>query len=233
MTTAIRPVTVLGLIAAYAFGMRPRLLRWSATDREMERPYPGGDLVAGGKRGATMAVTIEAPPSQLWPWLVQMGCDRAGWYSWDRLDNRGAPSAARVHTEWQQIAIGDHLSSTPGGGSWFEVAALEPERFLALRATIDLRGRPFDPTGPKPRAYADSVWCFQLAELPEARTRLIVSGYASMRPRLLQWIGQVVFWEPAHWLMQTRQFKNLQRRAGRVESGATGQCLRRVSPLGP
>jgi hypothetical protein len=58
-------------------------------------PLSGADLLGGGKRGATMAVTIDAPPSRVWPWLVQMGCDRAGWYSWDRLDNGGVTSAWR------------------------------------------------------------------------------------------------------------------------------------------
>jgi hypothetical protein len=61
-----------------------------------------------------MAATIEVPPSQVWPWLIQMGCDRAGWYSWDRLDNAGVSSADLIHPEWQQIAVGDHLLSRPG-----------------------------------------------------------------------------------------------------------------------
>jgi hypothetical protein len=162
-----------------------------------------------------MAVTIDAPPSRVWPWLVQMGCDRAGWYSWDRLDNGGIPSAERIHPGWQQISIGDRLASTPTGSAWFEVAALEPERFLGLRAPLDLRGRPFDPADLRPRLYVDSLWGFQLKELPGGRTRLVVGGYASARPRLLQAIGNAVFWEPAHWIMQTRQFANLKRRAER------------------
>jgi proline iminopeptidase len=191
------------------------LFRSGATDEEVMRVYPGADLVPGSERGATMAVTIGAPPSQLWPWLVQMGCDRAGWYSWDRLDNAGAPSAERIHPEWQEIAPGDHLASTPSGSAWFEVAAVEPERFLALRASFDLRGRPFDPHGPRPRSYSDSVWCFSLEELAGERTRLIVGSYASIRPRLAQGIGQFFFWEPAHWIMQSRQFANLKRRVER------------------
>jgi proline iminopeptidase len=166
-----------------------------------------------------MAVTIDAPPSQVWPWLVQMGCDRAGWYSWDRLDNGGVPSSEHIHPEWQKLSVGDHLASTPNGSAWFEVAALEPRRFLALRAPLDLLGRPFDTAGPRPRLFSDSLWGFLLEELPEGRTRLVISGYASARPRLLQAIGNFLFWEPAHWIMQTRQFANLERRAGRDSSG--------------
>jgi hypothetical protein len=209
---------VLGLgIGAYVAAVRPRMRRWGATEEEARQPYPGADLVPGGERGATMAVTIDAPPSQLWPWLVQMGCDRAGWYSWDRLDNGGVPSAERVHSEWQEISVGDHLLSSPSGNTWFVVAAVEPERFLALRASYDLRDRPFDPLGERPRVYTDSTWCFQLKNLTAGRTRLVVSGYAASRPRLFQRIQDLIFWEPAHWIMQTRQFAQLARR---VETSA-------------
>jgi proline iminopeptidase len=204
---------VAALVAVYAVGVRPRLLRWGATDDEVRRPYPGADLVPDGKRGGTMATTIDAPPAEVWRWLVQMGCDRAGWYSWDRLDNGGVASADRIHPEWQEIAVGQHLSSSPSGRTWFQVAALEPERFLALRASYDLRGRPFDPAGPWPFEYSDSVWCFLLAEVAGERTRVVVSGYADARPRLLQAVQNLLFWEPSHWIMQTRQFANLKRRA--------------------
>jgi hypothetical protein len=213
--TARKLVALCGFLAGYAVGVRPALLRSGATEEEVAGPYPGADLVPGGKRSATMAATIDAPPARLWPWLVQMGCDRAGWYSWDRLDNAGVPSAERMHPEWQDLALGDRLASSPSGKTWFAVAAIEPERFLALRASFDLRGRPYPPAGPRPRSYTDSVWCFLLQELPGERTRLIVSGYASARPRLVQAMIAFVFWEPAHWIMQMRQFANLERRAER------------------
>jgi hypothetical protein len=109
-----QPRAVLGLMGGSAFGVRPRLLRWGATDEEARRPYPGAELIPGGKRSATMAVTIDA-------------------------------SAERVHAEWQQIGVGDRLAAKPDGSEWWEVAALEPERFPCLRMSLDLRGRPFDP----------------------------------------------------------------------------------------
>jgi len=138
MMTARRLAVLLGLSAcAHALAVRPRLLRWGATE-EVRRPYPGSEFVPGGERSATMAVTIGAPPSQVWPWLVQMGCDRAGWYSWDRLDNGGVPSSEHIRPQWQKLSVSDHLASTPNGSAWFEVAALEPGRFLPLRAPLDL-----------------------------------------------------------------------------------------------
>jgi hypothetical protein len=203
----------LGLIGGYAFGVRPRLLRWGATDEEVAGLYPGGDLIPGAGRSATMAVTIDAPPSRVWPWLVQMGVDRAGWYSWDRLDNFGRHSAERVHPEWQEISVGDRLTAMPDGSMWWEVAALEPERFLCLRASIDLRGRPFEPTGTRPRFSTDSTWGFLLEALPDGRTRLVVSGYWSLQPGWLQPISSFLVLEPSHWIMQTRQFATLKRHA--------------------
>ena len=78
---------VAGFTTGYLKVVRPRLLRWGATGDEVQGPYPGAELIPGGTRSATMAATIDAPPSRVWPWLVQMGTDRAGWYSWDRLDS--------------------------------------------------------------------------------------------------------------------------------------------------
>ncbi|MEV6097227.1 hypothetical protein [Nocardia sp. NPDC051981] len=204
-------------VGVYAIAVRPRLLRWGATDEEVAQPYPGADIVPNGTRGATMAVTIEAPANQVWPWLVQMGYDRAGWYSWDRLDNGGRPSADRVHPEWQHIELGDWLTAwSPGGqvDAW-EVAALEPGHFLGLHGRSDLRGRPFDLAGPRPRVYIDGLWGFLLVELPGDRTRLVVGGYQTARPRWLQVVGDFFVYPPVHWVMQTRQFANIKRLAER------------------
>src|SRR3974390_2072280 len=133
MTVGRRIAGVAGT-AAGVYGARvgPRVMRWGASEEEVAEPYPGAELVPDGERAATMAVTIDAPPDQVWPWLVQMGWDRGGWYSWDRLDNAGRPSAQEVHPEWQDLALGDYVKAwSPGRpmDAW-EVAALEPNRFL-------------------------------------------------------------------------------------------------------
>jgi hypothetical protein len=220
MATARNLAAVLGFVGGYTFAVRPRLLRWGATDEETARAYPGADLIPGGARSATMATTIDAPPARVWPWLVQMGTDRAGWYSWDRLDNFGRRSAERIHPEWQEISVGDRLAAKPDGSEWWEVAALEPGRFLGLRMSVDLRGRPFEPAGERPRFYTDSLWGFLLDELPGSGTRLVVSGYWCLRPRWLQPIVSFIFLEPSHWIMQTRQFTNLKRHAERDSARA-------------
>jgi hypothetical protein len=210
-------LTLVGAAAAlgvtYGSVIRPRLLRWGATDDEVEAIFPGRDLIPNATRGATMATTIDAAPDQVWPWLVQMGTDRGGWYSWDRLDNFGRRSAEQLHPEWQSVAVGDRFAAKPDGGEWWEVAALEPEQLLALRMSVDLRGRPFDPSGEPPRRYTDSTWAFLLRDEPAGRTRLVVSGYWAFQPRWLQRVLSLAVLEPSHFVMQIRQFQNLKRLA--------------------
>jgi len=214
MLIALGAVIALSII--YAFGVRPRLVRWGATDAEVKRPYPGAGIIPGAARSSTtMAITIDAPPSAVWPWLVQMGVDRALWYTWDYWRPWGKRSAERIHPEWQDISVGHRMPSVPDGSVWWEVAALEPERFLGLRMSVDLRGRPFDPKGAPPRFYTDSLWAFLLDDLPGERTRLVVSGYWAFRPRWLQGIVGFFLIEPSTWIMQTRQFAGLKRRAER------------------
>ena len=212
--TSIVAIVALAL-GAYALGVRPRLLRWGATDEEAKRPYPGAGIIAGGTRGATMAVTIDAPPSVVWPWLVQMGVDRAIWYTWDYWRPWGRRSADRIHPEWQNVAVGHRMLANRKGSAWWEVAALEPERFLGLRMTVDLLGRRFDPTERSPRFYSDSLWAFWLKALPGNRTRLLMSGYWAFRPKGLQGVVGFLFLEPSTWIMQTRQFAGIKRRAER------------------
>lgn len=198
--------------------VRPRLMRWGATDAEVCGPYPGGDAVPEGERSPTMAVTIDASPDQVWPWLVQMGGDRGGWYSWDRLDNGGRPSAAEVHPEWQDLALGDYVKywTSKGPVDAWQVAALEPNRFLGLHALYSFRGSLLDPSQPRPSAYIEGLWGFLLKELPEGHTRLVISGYQAVRPR---WTQRLVFdwlYAPTVWPMQARMMAVLKRNIERA-----------------
>jgi proline iminopeptidase len=138
---------------------------------------------------------------------------RGGWYSWDRLDNAGRRSATAVHPEWQDLAVGDQLRAwSPSGllAPW-EVAALEPNRFLGLHKLTDLRGRSLDPRQPRPAAYLEGLWGFQLNELPGERNRLVIGGYQAIRPR---WLERVVFdWSNVVvvWIMHARMLAVLKR----------------------
>ncbi|WP_205718589.1 hypothetical protein [Actinomadura sp. WMMA1423] len=213
-----------GAATAYVFALRPTLLCWGATYREAGVRYPSDELVENATSQSTMAVSLPAPPEEVWPWLVQMGHGRGGWYSWDLLDNGGRPSADRVVPEWQDLAVGDRVPAVPSGEAYFRVEVLDPERTLVLRSDLELpSGRSFDPRGPLPRAYSDGIWAFHLRRLPDGCTRLVVRtrgrGEPSFANRLFAWgLG-----EPAHFIMQHRQFRNLGRRvARRGSAGARG-----------
>ena len=210
----------------YARLVRPRLVHWGATDAEISGPYPGAELVAGGKRSGAMAVTIDAPPDRVWPWLVQMGWDRGGWYSWDLLDNAGRPSARAIHPEWQDLAVGDSLDFwAPGRGPTkaYEVAVLEPDRFLGLYGLSDLRGGTLDPGRPRPSTYMEGLWGFLLNELPGERTRLVISGYQTMRPRWLERVVLYGLYPPVVWIMQARMLSVLKRNVERAARAGTQQ----------
>ena len=227
MTIGRKIVGAAGAAAVVYAALRPRLMRWGATDEEVTGPYPGAELVSGGQRAATMAVTIDAPPDQVWPWLVQMGGDRGGWYSWDRLDNGGRPSATQVHPEWQDLALGDHVKywTRKGPVDAWEVAALEPNRFLGLRGLSDLRGRRLDPKQPRPAAYTEGLWAFLLKELPGRGTRLVISGYQALRPQWLECFINYWLYIPVVWPMQARMLAVLKRNIERAAHAQTPAAL--------
>jgi hypothetical protein len=90
---------------------------------------------------------------------VQMGCDRAGFYSFDRLDNGGRPSADHINPEWQRLQPGDRIASAPDASRWFDVALVAPQRALVLRASLTVpAARNINPADKLPLAYSDSTW---------------------------------------------------------------------------
>jgi hypothetical protein len=107
--------TLIVLALAYRTSSRPWQLRWGATDAEVTRTMPGDDIVNGPSFNATRAVTIQAQAAQIYPWIVQMGVTRAGWYSYDLLDNLARRSAEHILPEYQTIQIGDLVPLSPDG----------------------------------------------------------------------------------------------------------------------
>ena len=114
---------VAAAVAAYLGLIRPWHLRWGATKDEAGRPMPGDGILGPGTGFTTRAVTIRAPTDQVWPWLTQLGYGRAGWYSYDWLDNDGRRSAEQIRPEWQHLRPGDQILMMPGSG--FDVVAVE------------------------------------------------------------------------------------------------------------
>ena len=202
----------------YARRGRPRLLTWGATADEVCRSYPGDELIPRADGGVfTMATTLPASPERIWPWLVQMGGERAGFYSWDRLDHGGKPSADRIVPEWQSLQVGQRLNAEPTGKNWMTVELLDPNRTLVLRENFELpTGHSFDPrSGPKSRVFLDGIWGFYLQPAPGGQTRLVAHtrGRTSGQPFMA--VLSVLLGEPLHFIMQTRQFHGLRARAAR------------------
>ena len=132
-------------------------LRWGATPTEARAAMPGDDLVPVSHFTATRAVTINARPSEVWPWLAQVGYGRAGFYSYDLLDNLGRPSAATIMPQWQRADVGDlaaPMASHPTPGTSFRVADADPPAHLVW-------------------AKPDSTWTWTLVPVAPGRTRLV------------------------------------------------------------
>ena len=105
---------------------------------EAVQPLPADDLLPAAQAQWTHAITIQARPADIWPWLAQLGCRRAGWYSYDGLDNGGVASADYVIPELQQAEVGDLFAWTPTAQDGFIVGYVEPERALVLRGDARL-----------------------------------------------------------------------------------------------
>ena len=161
---------------------------------EARRPLPGDELVST-KLQYTDCVTIRARPSEIWPWLVQMGCRRAGWYSYDSLDNGGVPSADRILPELQRVDVGDILPWTPDGpDDGFVVLAVVPERALVLG----------DDCG-------SITWTFVLDPIDETSTRLVTRGKVWYKHLAVGLMVRLVL-RPIYFGMQRRQLLNLKQR---------------------
>jgi hypothetical protein len=122
------PGLIVVVLAVYFLWARPYQLRWGATDEEVRRPMPGDELDSRPTFLATRAITIDAGPAKIWPWLIQMGYGRAGYYGYDILENLGKPSAERILPQFQDFQVGDDVPISPAASMVFY--AIEPNQYL-------------------------------------------------------------------------------------------------------
>lgn len=192
-----------------------RLLRRELGDAPADdaRPLPGDDLLPDAPFQVTHAVTIDAPVAQVWPWLVQMGASRAGWYSFDRIDNGGVRSATRIIPELQHLEVGDVIPALPDEPGGFAVLRLEPERLLVLGDPSLL------PSGAYPgRSPSRTSWAFVLEPIGADATHLVVRVRADYEPSARMAVVRP-FMRAAHEIMERRQLRNLRRRAESTRGG--------------
>jgi hypothetical protein len=195
---------ILGLLAAgYWLAARPGHLRWGATDADVARRWPGDELVDRPYARAVRAITIEAPADAVWPWIMQIGRDRGGFYSYTWLENLvgadihnvdhlmpGLPDRQPGDTVWMAPA------EKFGGMGRMVVASVIPQRAMVLVPPGDA-----DPARSRP---AEGAWSFILDPVSERATRLVMLSLAA-RPRL----ADLIFWEPAHFVMERKMMRTL------------------------
>jgi hypothetical protein len=183
-------------VGAYVRWLGPWQRRWGATDAEVARTMPGDDLFPDAA-ATTRVITIDAPPEAVWPWLVQIGHGRAGWYSYDWIDNDGRPSLDRIVPELQDLGVGSRILMTPGMGP---VVREVREGCSILSA-----------------GEADS-WCVALYPTGSG-TRLVSRWRAA-------WPGSVATWfwiavsDPGSFVMERKMLKGIKARAERPETAS-------------
>ena len=175
----------LALAAATAIGYRrfgrPWHERWGATDEEFTASLPGDDLIRHPDAQVTRAISISAPADAVWAWLVQIGADRGGFYSYDRLEDLfrlGIHRANEIVPEWQHRSVGDLVyGDAKGRGGWYVMDA-RPNGDLVLQTGDYKTGRPASLAD---GALMEFTWAFVLREAVDGTTRLLVRERVAFR----------------------------------------------------
>ena len=205
-----------GLSAAYASKVRPWQMTWGATKREVNRVWPGDAYCPHSENQATRAVTVQAPASAVWPWILQLGQDRGGFYSYAELENLAGcrmPTVERIVPEWQQRAVGDIVWLAPpdryGGKARMMVGWLEVERAMVLIMPEDAEQVA---AGGEAR---HGVWSFLIDPIDKNSCRLLTRSRAGREP-FGGHLGQLLFFEPAHFIMERRMLLTIRELAERL-----------------
>jgi len=163
-----------------------------------DRKLTGDELLQHCKYKLTYAEDIEAPPSIVWAYLMQLGCDRGGWYSIDALDNGGKPSMDHLVNGWTTRNAGDKLWATPKPDGFFDVYLVEKERAFVIGGESLKLQNPFKMT-----------WAFVTEPIGSDATHLITRARMEAEPKFSEWIIGNLFAPPVHTIMQKMQLKNL------------------------
>jgi hypothetical protein len=179
---------------------------WGSTATERAEPMPGDELLQHAQFRATRAITVAAPPQAVWPWLVQVGALRAGWYSNDLLDNLGHPSATAIVPALQHLEVGQWVPMAPSGPpsdrNAFKVHSFEVNQWLLWT---------------KP----DSTWVWRLTQT-DGGTRLVTRVHAVYDwRRPLAAVLAVVLMEFGDFAMQRRMLRGIKARAEAMGEGGT------------
>ena len=184
--------------------------KWGTHGNESVRILPGDELINQARSRITCGITIEDGADAVFPWLVQIGCQRAGWYSYDLLDNGGEKSAESILPEHQQLAVGDPVYATPDGKLSFPVVQVIPGKALVLGGTVDTKTGKGNPTRTEDmHSFFSGVMVFYLEEQAEQLTRLFFRQRLDWNPGFLNFLAYRVFLEPLSFVMVRKTLKTL------------------------
>jgi hypothetical protein len=191
--------------AVYLLFFRRWCLTWGARDDEVAAKLPGDELLPDAGLVTTRALTIDAPPSAIWPWLAQMGSGRGGAYTYDWIENLlglNMHSADKILPQYQDITMGDELPMGPGRPS-MTVTVLDPPRTLAVRV-------------------ADQNWVWIFALVPEGESTRLISRNR-IATSALSPVGRLfypVFMEPGSLVMERKMLLGIKQRAERTAAAS-------------
>ena len=202
---------------AYWFVVRPWHLRWGASDAEVALVLPGDELVPNAKISATHAITIQASPAEVWPWLVQLGQGRGGFYSYDWIENAlglDIHTADRILPEYQNLKVDDTIPLAPNDFG-LPVIMLDPVQTMVLCGDTRLGGSKGKPEL-KPGEYLAASWGFYLFGQANGTTRLVERWRADYTPTTVNAVFYRVFLESGAFLMQRKMLLGIKARAERL-----------------
>jgi hypothetical protein len=209
-------LAIFTLAALYWFPIRRWMNQWGATESDLARVMAGDSLLPDQTYSGTTAVIVNARPEHIWPWLVQIGYQRGGLYSYDWLDRLfgylDRPSATRILPEFQHLAVGDRIPL--GRGPSWPVAVLEPDRALVL----DMRNM----------GGLDWVWQFGIYPLDETRTRLVSRSRVRAHAVWARLLTHAI--EPAGFLMTRRMLLGLKQRSEELRRTSVGETAANQRP---
>jgi hypothetical protein len=209
-------IAVVATVVGYRAGVKPWIYRWGSADDEIGSALPGDDWIAAASAPSTRAITIDAPIEMIWPWLVQIGENRGGFYSYSVLERAvgvDAHNADRIHSEWQDLRTGDTiwLARRYGEAGRTVVAAVKPNSHLVLMSPADFaRTR----RGEK----ASGAWSFYLRPCGGG-TRLLVR--TSGKP-----CGHAAF-DIVHFVMEQKMMRGIRDRARQTRRRQLNESIAR------
>ncbi len=193
-----------GVIGTYLVVVGPRQRRWGATQEEVARGMPGDGLLRRDAPSTTRATTIDASPEVVFPWLLQIGYGRGGWYSYDWIDNDGKPSVERIDPELQRLAVGDRIEMLPGLGPI--VREIEPNHHIVSGSETD-------------------SWCLLVEPTHDGRTRLI-SRWRQDWPKSAGTYAWIALSDPGAFIMEQKMLRRIRGLAER--DGAVKRVMQEI-----